>query len=102
MARALRIEYPGAYYHVTCRGNDRGKIFRGSMDQETFLEKLQLSLYIYNVSVLSYVLMKNHFHLLIHTPDGNISGFMRHFNISYTSAFNKKIRQIRPSLSGTF
>ena len=90
MARPLRIQYPGAYYHVTCRGNERKEIFLDAHDREVFLEKLSLSLDIYNVSLLAYVCMFNHFHLLLTTPDGNLSEFMRHFNISYTSAFNRR------------
>lgn len=90
MARQLRIEYPGAFYHVTCRGNDRQNIFRDDEDYNLFLEKLCESLDVYNVSLLSYVCMTNHFHLLLTTPDGNLSNFMRHFNIGYTYAFNKR------------
>ncbi|MBW1733560.1 MAG: transposase [Deltaproteobacteria bacterium] len=89
MARALRIQYPGAFYHVTCRGNERKEIFLSKGDQEVFFEKLALSSDTYNVPILAYVLMANHFHLLLTTPDGNLSEFMRHFNISYTAFFNK-------------
>lgn len=88
MARPLRIQYPGAYYHVTCRGNSRQEIFLDIRDQNIFLEKLAQSLNIYNVNLLAYVCMPNHFHLLLITPKGNLSNFMRHFNISYTVAFN--------------
>jgi REP element-mobilizing transposase RayT len=73
MARPLRIQYPGAYYHVTCRGNERKEIFSDEQDHEVFLEKLSLSLNIYNVSLLVYVCMANHFHILATTPDGNLS-----------------------------
>ena len=65
MARALRIEYPEAYYHVTCRGNERREIFKDAEDRKVFKAKLQLSLEVYGVDVLSYALMSNHFHLLI-------------------------------------
>jgi len=90
MARQLRIQYPGAYYHVTSRGNEQQKIFRDDSDYQIFLEKLATSLDVHNVSLLSYVCMTNHFHLFLTTPDGNLSEFMRHFNISYTSAFNRR------------
>ena len=90
MARPLRIQYPGAYYHVTCRGNERKEIFLDTQDHKVFLKKLSLSLEIYSVSLLTYVCMTNHFHMLITTPAGNLSEFMRHFNISYTSAFNRR------------
>ena len=102
MARPLRIQYPGAYYHVTCRGNERKEIFLDTQDQEVFLEKLSMSLDIYNVSLLTYVCMSNHFHLLVTTPDGNLSEFMRHFNISYTSAFNRKHQRVGHLYQGRY
>ena len=90
MARALRIQYPGAFYHVTCRGNEQREIFSDDQDRQVFLQKLNLSLDTYNVSLMAYVCMPNHFHLLVSTPEGNLSDFMRHFNISYTGAFNRR------------
>ncbi|MCX6355646.1 MAG: transposase [Candidatus Aureabacteria bacterium] len=90
MARPLRIQYPGAYYHITCRGNERRKIFADGKDLSLFLEKLALSLEIYNVILLAYVCMRNHFHLVVKTPRGNLSEFMRHFNISYTTSYNHR------------
>lgn len=90
MARQLRIQYPGAYYHVTGRGNERREIFRDKDDYLLFLEKLSDSLEVYNVSLLGYVCMTNHYHLLVMTPDSNLSNFMRHFNIAYTSSFNRR------------
>ncbi len=102
MARALRIQYPGAYYHITCRGNERRKIFVSSQDREVFLEKLALSLDIYNVSLLAYVCMPNHFHLLLTTPEGNLSEFMRHFNISYTAAFNYRHNRVGHLYQGRY
>src|SRR6266545_1296161 len=89
MARPLRIQYSHAYYHVTCRGNDRRLIYRDDPDRELFLEKLRGSLEIYQVVLHAYVLMGNHFHLIVETPRANLSEFMRHFNISYTAAFNR-------------
>jgi putative transposase len=102
MARPLRIQYPGAYYHVTCRGNERRNIFRGDLDRKSFLERLALSLEIYEVSLLCYVLMDNHFHLLVMTPKGNLGDFMRHFNISYTSAFNRRHRRVGHLYQGRY
>ncbi|MCP3871652.1 MAG: hypothetical protein GY699_00635 [Desulfobacteraceae bacterium] len=90
MARQLRIQYPGAVYHVTCRGNERRDIYRDEKDYQGFLEKLADSLNVYHVSLMGYVCMTNHFHLLVATPEGNLSDFMRHFNISYTTAFNHR------------
>lgn len=102
MTRPLRIQYPGAYYHVTCRGNEKKVIFTDAQDQKAFLEKLSLSLEIYNVSLLAYVCMPNHFHLLATTPDGNLSEFMRHFNISYTSVFNHRHSRVGHLYQGRY
>lgn len=90
MARPLRIQYPGAVYHITCRGNERRDIFRDDKDRYTFLELLKDSLETYSPILYTYVLMDNHFHLLLETPLGNLSEFMRHLNISYTSFFNRR------------
>ena len=68
MARPLRISYPHAYYHVTCRGNDRRAIFRDDRDRTLFLEKLRVSIEIYGVKLHAYVLMGNHFHFIVETP----------------------------------
>jgi REP-associated tyrosine transposase len=86
MARPLRIQYPNAVYHVTCRGNERQSIFRDGEDRKRFLRILSQSLNIYTVKLYSYVLMSNHFHLLVETPLGNLSEFMRKFNITCTGA----------------
>ncbi|MGV1099662.1 transposase [Thiovibrio sp. JS02] len=93
MARPLRIEYPGALYHVTNRGNERKPICKDDTDRQEFLALLARSLAVYSVKLYSFVLMNNHFHLLVETPLGNLSQFMRHFNISYTSAFNRRHRR---------
>lgn len=90
MARPLRIQYENAYYHVTCRGNAGQAIFSNDADRTTFLDLLERSRDIYQTEILAYVLMSNHFHLLVKTPLGNLQEFMRHFNISYTSYFNWK------------
>lgn len=90
MVRQLRIQYPGAFYHVTSRGNERQKIYKDKDDYKLFIEKLSESLDIYNVCLLCYVCMTNHFHFLLKTPDGNLSEFMHRFNIAYTYAFNKR------------
>ena len=90
MARPLRIQFENAYYHITCRGNSRQEIFADDLDRRAFLDLLGRSRAIYQVEVFAYVLMANHFHLLIKTPRANLQEFMRHFNISYTSYFNRK------------
>ena len=88
MARPLRIQYPGAYYHVVCRGNKRQKIFLDEYDRHQFLKILRESLGIYSVVLFFYVLMDNHFHVGVQTIKANLSEFMRCFNICYTGWFN--------------
>ena len=102
MARPLRIEFPHAYYHVTCRGNDRRRIFGDDDDRHAFLERLRRSLEIYEVTLHCYVLMNNHFHLVTETPKGNLSEFMRHFNVAYTSYFNRRHRRTGHLYQGRF
>ena len=93
MSRPLRIQDPGAGYHVTCRGNERKNIFRDDEDRKTLLRLLSRSLEIYSGTLYAYVLMDNHFHLLLETPLGNLGEFMRHFNITYTGLFNRRHRR---------
>ena len=93
MARPLRIQYENAYYHVTCRGNARQPIFSSDTDRSVFLDLLGRSVDIYQTEILAYVLMVNHFHLLVKTPLGNLQEFMRHFNISYTGWHNRRHRR---------
>lgn len=102
MTRALRILYANAYYHVTCRGNERKAIFRDDTDRSLFLDKLNSSREIYGVEIHCYVLMNNHFHLVVETPRGNLSEFMRHFNISYTAAFNRRHRRVGHLYQGRY
>lgn len=102
MARPLRILYPNAFYHVTCRGNDRGVIFRDDHDRTRFLERLRGALEIFSVRVHAYVLMSNHFHLIVETPRANLSEFMRQFNISYTGYYNRRHRRLGHLYQGRF
>jgi len=90
MARPLRIQYKNACYHVTCRGNGRQHIFLADYDRKKFLDLLARSLEIYQIHLLAFVLMTNHFHLIVKTPRANLQDFMRHFSISYTAYFNKR------------
>jgi putative transposase len=90
MARPLRIEYPGAFYHVTARGNERKDIFRDEGDRQRFLAYLETAVVRYNAVIHVYCLMNNHYHLLISTPAGNLSEILRHINGAYTVYFNKR------------
>jgi putative transposase len=76
MARLLRVQFPGAIYHVTARGNERRLIFRDDTDRRRFLEKLAESKELYAVRLYLVCLMPNHFHLLLGTPGGNLSQCM--------------------------
>lgn len=90
MARPLRIEYRGACYHVMNRGNNGQDVFLADTDRHMFLDGLSDSLKIYGVRLIAYVLMANHFHLIVKTRRANLSEFMRHFLVTYTVRFNKK------------
>lgn len=90
MARQVRIEYGNAWYHVTCRGNDRQAIFKEDEDRRKLLRQVAENLILYKVELHAYVLMSNHFHLLIKTTQANLRSFMQRFNTAYTVYFNKK------------
>ncbi len=89
MARPLRIEFPGAVYHVTSRGNARADIFDVDSDREIFLKILGQVVRRFNWLCHAYCLMDNHYHLLIETPEVNLSAGMRQLNGVYTQAFNR-------------
>ena len=93
MARPIRIEYPGAVYHIITRGNNRQAVFRDDQDRRTYLKKLALYCEEKEVHLLSYCLLTNHVHLLLETPKGNLSRLMQPFQTSYTIYFNKRHRR---------
>jgi len=93
MARPLRIEYSGAVYHITSRGNARKKIYRDDQDRENFLGVLGTVIKRYNWLCHAYCLMDNHYHLIIETPDANLSAGMRHLNGVYTQLYNRRHRR---------
>ena len=90
MARPLRIEYPGALYYVTSRGNEQKDVFKSQRDREKFLSYLESAVVRYGAVVHAWCLMSNHYHLLLETPSGNLSQIMRHINGAYTTYFNVK------------
>ncbi len=102
MARSLRLEYPGAVYHVTCRGNEQQAVFKDDSDRQRFLQLLIQSIGIYGVKLCSYVLMTNHFHLLLETLRGNLAELMRHFNITYTGYFNRRHKRVGHLYQGRY
>lgn len=102
MARPLRIEYPGAFYHVTARGNEQKDIFRSRRDREKYLSYLESATERYGAVVHCYCLMSNHYHLLLQTPQGNLSQIMRHINGAYTTYFNVKRKRAGHLLQGRY
>lgn len=93
MARPTRMEYPGAVYHVICRGNNRQAVFRDDQDRKRYLEKLSVYCEEKGVELFCYCLLTNHIHLLLETPKGNLSKLMQPFQTSYTVYFNKRHRR---------
>lgn len=90
MARPLRIEYPGAWYHVLNRGRRKETIFFGDEDRELFMKVLGECSELFSLEIHAYSLMPNHYHLLVHTPKENLSRVMRHLNGVYTQRVNAR------------
>ncbi len=88
MARPVRIEFPGALYHVTSRGDRREAIYEDDTDRELFLEILKQVIEGWNWICQAYCLMSNHYHLVIETPEGNLSKGMRQLNGVYLHKFD--------------
>jgi putative transposase len=89
MSRPLRIEYAGAWYHVMNRGRRSDRIFEDRNDYMMFIDLLKDATELWDVRIAAYCMMSNHYHLLIHTPQGNLSRCMRHINGVYTQRFNR-------------
>jgi len=102
MARPLRIEYPGAVYHITNRGNDKKAVFKDDLDRETFLKILAHVNKRYHWLCHGYCLMDNHYHLIIETPDGNLSLGMRQLNGVFTQARNKRYNKTGHLFQGRY
>ncbi len=102
MARQWRIEFAGALYHVLSRGNGGQNIFESDDDRQIFLELLAELVERFNVQVHAYVLMGNHYHLLLKTLEANLSKAMQWFGTSYTRKFNLKNRTSGHLFQGRF
>lgn len=89
MARALRLEFAGALYHFTARGDGRDAIFRVDGDRQIFFDVLADLWGRFRWVIHTYCPMTNHHHLLVETPDGNLAKGMREFNEAYTQRFNR-------------
>lgn len=90
MSRPLRIEYPGAWYHVMNRGRRAESIFSDKKDYQMFIDLLIESCEMWDINIAAYCLMTNHYHILLQTPEGNISRCMRHINSIYTQRYNRR------------
>lgn len=102
MARLLRIEYPGAIYHVTFRGNEKKNIFKSDADRRRLMEQLAVARDSYQARIYLACLMPNHVHLLLETPQGNLSAFMGQLLTAYTVYFNRKHRRVGHLMQGRF
>ena len=104
MARPLRLEFAGALHHVTSRGNERRDIFLGNADDDrgTFLDTLAQTCERFTWICHAYCLMTNHYHLLIETPDANLSAGMRQLNGVYTQHVNRNHARVGHLFQGRF
>lgn len=102
MSRPPRIEYDGAWHHVMNRGARRGPIFHDKDDHQCFLRLLSEIHETWNVETHAFSLMGNHYHLLVHTPNSNLSKAMRYLNAQYTMYYNKKYHHDGALFRGRF
>ena len=102
MARPLRIDLAHGWYHVTARGLERCAIFKDDRDRAHFLELIGESVARFGVVVHAYVLMDNHYHLLVETPAANLSQAMQWVNVSYSVWFNRRRGRVGPVFQGRF
>jgi len=93
MSRPLRIQYPGAVYHIMNRGRVRQPTFVDDADNLAFLDTLAEAHRLWGIEVFAYSLMGNHYHLCLRTPKGNLSRVMRHVDGIYTQRFNRRHRR---------
>jgi len=102
MARPLRLEFPNALYHVTSRGDRQEAIYEGDTDRALFYEVLKEVYERYRWRIHAYCLMDNHYHLLVETPDANLSKGMRHLNGVYTQRYNTKHHRVGHVFQGRY
>ncbi len=102
MARPLRVEFPGALYHLTARGNARQVIFEDDADRRRFLRLLGREVEQQGWRCYAYCLMDNHYHLVIETPEANLVAGMRRLNGAYTQGFNRRHRRVGHLFQGRY
>jgi putative transposase len=102
MSRPLRLEFEGAIYHVTSRGDRREAIYRDDEDRGAQLNVIAQAMARFDAQVLAYCQMGNHYHLVLHTRQANLSRTMRHVNGVYTQAFNRRHSLVGHLFQGRF
>lgn len=102
MSRPQRIEFPGAVYHVTARGDRRELIFEDDDDRRALLGVVAQAMARFDAQVLAYCLMGNHYHFVLYTRQGNLSRLMRHVNGVFTQAFNRRHGKVGHLFQGRF
>ena len=102
MTRPLRLEYAGALYHLTARGNAQAAIYLEDSDRHLFLELLGKEVKQQRWVCYAYCLMDNHYHLLIETPEANLVSGMRRLNGVYTQAFNRRHQRVGHVFQGRY
>ena len=102
MARPLRLEIEGGVYHITSRGNAKQLIFLDDGGKKEFLAVLNSTVERFNWLCHAYCLMDNHYHLMIETPEGNLSRGMRQLNGVYTQLFNKRHKRVGHLFQGRY
>ena len=90
MAGPLRIERPGGWYHLTARGNERRPLFRDDRDRQHFCQLLAEMVDRFHVRLHGYVLMDNHYHLILELREANLSRAAQWLNLSYSVWFNRR------------
>ena len=102
MARKLRVQYPGAVYHLMNRGDRREPIFKDDQDRQRFLETLGQACTKTGWQVHTYCLMRNHFHLVVETPQANLVAGMKWFLGTFTNRFNRRHKLFGHLFSGRY
>jgi REP element-mobilizing transposase RayT len=102
MSRPLRIEFPDAWYYVTNRGRHGDIVFVDKYDYQVFVDLLKESVSLWNISISAYCLMPNQYHILVQTPEANLSRSMRHINGIYTQRYNRAHDFDGPLFRGRF
>ena len=102
MPRKVRVQYPGAIYHLMSRGDRREDIFADDRDRERFLETLEGTCRKTGWQVLAYCLMSNHFHLVIETPQPSLTAGMKWLLSTYTLRYNRRHKELGHLFSGRY